>query len=111
MTYKGEHSTGYLFPTHKRLEHLIRSQHFTIRQPYDFSEGAVYLLRLFDLEDVIIMETGGMKGRRKEITRAELHQTLQKSFNTKMLILNIIVFNRIKKNIKEVFQIICKNIE
>ena len=56
MTYKGEHSTGYLFPTHKRLEHLIRSQHFTIRQPYDFSEGAVYLLRLFDLEDVAMVK-------------------------------------------------------
>ncbi|RKE00218.1 LuxE/PaaK family acyltransferase [Marinifilum flexuosum] len=29
-----------------------------------------------DLSDVIIMETGGMKGRRKEITREELHAFL-----------------------------------
>jgi len=29
-----------------------------------------------DLSGVIIMETGGMKGRRKELTRAELHGTL-----------------------------------
>ncbi len=28
-----------------------------------------------------IMETGGMKGRRKEITRAEVHQILSKSFS------------------------------
>ncbi len=34
-----------------------------------------------DLRDTIIMETGGMKGRRKEITRQELHQALSKSFN------------------------------
>lgn len=34
-----------------------------------------------DLSGVIIMETGGMKGRRKEITRAELHAILTKSFN------------------------------
>ncbi len=34
-----------------------------------------------DLKDVIVMETGGMKGRRKEITRSELHSTLMKKFN------------------------------
>lgn len=33
-----------------------------------------------DLTGVTIMETGGMKGRRKEITRSELHQTLQNAF-------------------------------
>jgi hypothetical protein len=34
-----------------------------------------------DLSDVIVMETGGMKGRRKEITRSELHSILMKKFN------------------------------
>jgi phenylacetate-coenzyme A ligase PaaK-like adenylate-forming protein len=34
-----------------------------------------------DFHDVIVMETGGMKGRRKEITRAELHSILKKAFN------------------------------
>ncbi|MFK8046152.1 MAG: acyl transferase [Crocinitomicaceae bacterium] len=34
-----------------------------------------------DLSKAIIMETGGMKGRRKEMTKPELHQTLQKAFN------------------------------
>ena len=32
------------------------------------------------LPNVIIMETGGMKGKRKEITRDELHATLTKAF-------------------------------
>ena len=32
------------------------------------------------LEGVTIMETGGMKGRRKELTRSELHQQLSKAF-------------------------------
>jgi phenylacetate-coenzyme A ligase PaaK-like adenylate-forming protein len=31
--------------------------------------------------NIIFMETGGMKGRRKEITREELHTTLQNAFN------------------------------
>jgi phenylacetate-coenzyme A ligase PaaK-like adenylate-forming protein len=34
-----------------------------------------------DLNDVIIMETGGMKGRRKELTRTELHSIYKNSFN------------------------------
>ncbi|HUX96860.1 MAG TPA: hypothetical protein VMV47_14090 [Bacteroidales bacterium] len=34
-----------------------------------------------DFSDVIIMETGGMKGRRKELTRTELHGILKKAFN------------------------------
>lgn len=32
------------------------------------------------LKDVIIMETGGMKGRRKELPRIELHNILKKAF-------------------------------
>ncbi len=34
-----------------------------------------------DLSGVIVMETGGMKGRREEIIRDELHSILKKSFN------------------------------
>lgn len=34
----------------------------------------------FDLSHAIVMETGGMKGRRKELIRAELHQELKKGF-------------------------------
>ncbi len=39
----------------------------------------------FDLNDVIIMETGGMKGRRKELVRDELHKILNNGFNTKQI--------------------------
>ncbi|NNF01228.1 MAG: acyl transferase [Bacteroidia bacterium] len=34
-----------------------------------------------DLSNCIVMETGGMKGRREEITRAELHEKLKIAFN------------------------------
>jgi phenylacetate-coenzyme A ligase PaaK-like adenylate-forming protein len=34
-----------------------------------------------DLSGIIIMETGGMKGRRKELTRQELHKMYKDSFN------------------------------
>ncbi len=39
----------------------------------------------FDLHDVIIVETGGMKGRRKEITRDELHTVLKEAFNVSVI--------------------------
>ncbi|SRR6056297_1491052 len=32
--------------------------------------------------DIIVMETGGMKGRRKEMIREELHAVLKQAFNT-----------------------------
>jgi hypothetical protein len=35
-----------------------------------------------DFPELIIMETGGMKGRRREMIREELHQTIQKGFGT-----------------------------
>ncbi len=34
-----------------------------------------------DLSGTVVMETGGMKGRRKEMTRQELHAVLRKGFN------------------------------
>ena len=34
----------------------------------------------FQLKNTIVMETGGMKGRRKELIRSELHELLKKGF-------------------------------
>ena len=36
-----------------------------------------------ELKNTIVMETGGMKGRKKEITREELHHILKEGFGTK----------------------------
>jgi len=38
-----------------------------------------------DLKGVIMMETGGMKGRGKELVREELHQRLKQAFNLDMI--------------------------
>jgi len=38
-----------------------------------------------NLQDVIVIETGGMKGRRKELTKKELHGVLKKSFNVNQI--------------------------
>lgn len=39
----------------------------------------------FDIENAIIMETGGMKGRRKELVREELHEVLKSGFGVKAI--------------------------
>ena len=38
-----------------------------------------------DLSGVIVMETGGMKGKRKELTRSELHAILKENLNVKSI--------------------------
>ncbi|RAV29389.1 long-chain-fatty-acid--protein ligase [Sinomicrobium soli] len=38
--------------------------------------------RKFRLKNTVVMETGGMKGRRKELVREELHSILRKGFGT-----------------------------
>ncbi len=38
-----------------------------------------------DLSNIIVMETGGMKGRREEMTRQEIHTILKKQFNLKQV--------------------------
>lgn len=39
----------------------------------------------FDLHNTIVMETGGMKGRRKELIREELHTRLQNGFGVSQI--------------------------
>jgi len=39
----------------------------------------------FSLKNTIVMETGGMKGRRKELVREELHAMLCKGFGVEMI--------------------------
>ncbi len=57
------------------------------KQQKIFLLGVTYALLDFaelyqpDLSGNIVMETGGMKGRRKELTREEIHTTLGKAFS------------------------------
>lgn len=46
----------------------------------DFAEAGLNLSFLQDFNNLIVMETGGMKGRRKELLREEVHEILTKAF-------------------------------
>lgn len=66
----------------KRLEGRDKTRH-TLLFGVSFALWELAEKYKIDLsENITVMETGGMKGRRKEITREELHQILCSSFNT-----------------------------
>jgi hypothetical protein len=51
----------------------------------DFAESGIDLSFLQETDNLIVMETGGMKGRRKELLREEVHEILTKAFHVKTI--------------------------
>ena len=62
---------------HQKIPVILLGVSFAL---WDFAERFP-----MDLKDSIIMETGGMKGRKAEITRPELHKILNAAFNTSLI--------------------------
>ncbi len=77
----GNKLSGFYLNDHEKL-HSTLLHNELIKQP-TLLIGVTYALLDFaeqypmQLRHTIIMETGGMKGRRKELTRKEVHQQLQ----------------------------------
>lgn len=81
---KYEQSGFFLYDTEKLLKTIKECQAKNI--PTVLLGVTFALLDLaekgnVDLSNIIVMETGGMKGRRKEITRKEMHHILCNSLN------------------------------
>jgi len=83
-----EESDFFLYDTDRlreRLKHCQQQKIPTILIGVSFAlldfaeQGAI------DLQDIILMETGGMKGRRAEITRSQLHAQLGKAFQLDLI--------------------------
>lgn len=76
---------------HTNPDGLIEAQKKTYKGKKIMLWGVAYaLLDLaetsgLDLSNCIVMETGGMKGRRQEITRAELHEFLRTRLKAKVI--------------------------
>jgi phenylacetate-coenzyme A ligase PaaK-like adenylate-forming protein len=77
--------SGFYLNEYARLYHTL--QQLEIKKQKTLLIGVTYALLDFaeqfpaKLSSTIIMETGGMKGRRKEITRDEVHTILKTKFN------------------------------
>ncbi|PJA06650.1 MAG: acyl transferase [Flavobacteriales bacterium CG_4_10_14_0_2_um_filter_32_8] len=65
----------------KNLQKLIKNEQKTLLIGVSFALLDLAERYQLDLSQLIIMETGGMKGRREELTRSELHGIYKKSFN------------------------------
>jgi len=82
---QSEFSGFYRYDQEKLLEDINQSQKDKSRKIILW--GVSFALLEFaerfqpDLSECIVFETGGMKGRRREVTRAELHNQLKKYFN------------------------------
>lgn len=76
--------SGYFLHNHDDLYHTLRKLQSANQKTILI--GVTYALLDFieqykiDFPDLIVMETGGMKGKRKEMVREELHQSLQQGF-------------------------------
>ena len=64
----------------ERLKEIRGSKQATILIGVSFALWDLAERSPMDLKDVIIMETGGMKGQRRELIREELHQILKDAF-------------------------------
>lgn len=64
----------------KKIIQLEQQQQKTILIGVSFALLDLIEYKTFNLKHTIIMETGGMKGRRKELIRNELHLLLKKGF-------------------------------
>lgn len=79
---EGENGINQLTPNPQSLNPLIPKT-LLIGVTFgllDFAESGEDLSFLKDRNDLIVMETGGMKGRRKELLREEVHKILTEAF-------------------------------
>lgn len=70
----------------EKLEQRVADGHPTLLLGVSFALLDLAEQHPFSLsENITVMETGGMKGRRREMVREELHQVLQTAFNVRAI--------------------------
>lgn len=81
--------SGFFLYNHEDLFQQLKKQQ-NLKKP-TLLIGVTFALLDFveqyelNFPELIVMETGGMKGRRKEMIREELHETLRKGFGVKSI--------------------------
>ena len=84
----GHPDSGFFLHNHDELAHVLQQRkkgEHTLLLGVSFALLDFAAQHPMDLSDVTIMETGGMKGRREEMTREELHNTLREAFNCEQI--------------------------
>lgn len=77
--------SGFFLNNHAELAEILRGcrDNQTRTMLIGVTFGLLDFIETYNIDfpNLIVMETGGMKGRRREMIRAELHQVLRKGFN------------------------------
>ncbi|HKH61658.1 MAG TPA: hypothetical protein VKA49_12545 [Flavitalea sp.] len=85
ITQSGHEHSGFYLYEHEKLLKVIRRLNMTGQKTLLI--GVTFALLDFatnypeQLNNTIVMETGGMKGRREEMTRTEVHSLLKSAWN------------------------------
>ncbi|MGN6265061.1 MAG: LuxE/PaaK family acyltransferase [Ginsengibacter sp.] len=84
-----QHGSGFYLHEHEKLyQALVKNE---ITQKPTLLIGVTYALMDFaqkyslKLQNTVVMETGGMKGKREEITREEVHEHLKKQLGLSLI--------------------------
>lgn len=89
MKFSGHQANGMYLSDHEKLFELLKT--LKHKKQKTILVGVTYALLDFaekyhiSFPELIVMETGGMKGKREEITRQELHTRLKKSFTSSQI--------------------------
>src|SRR5690606_35493338 len=81
--------SGYFLYNHDELHHVL--QQLNMEGMETLLIGVTYALLDFvenhpiDFPELIVLETGGMKGRRREMVREEVHEQLCRGFNVQSI--------------------------
>ena len=87
VQFSKDSDSGFYLNAHSGMADILQKREKEVKKTVLL--GVTYALLDFadtlpmPLENTIIMETGGMKGRRMELTRAEVHQQLKAAFGVK----------------------------
>jgi len=89
IQHSEQQESGFFLDDTDALLHILRKNQLknipTLLIGVSFALLDLAERRKEDFSTNTIMETGGMKGRRKELVRSELHDILRKSFNVKQI--------------------------
>ncbi len=85
---KNPDSGFYLYETEaliEKLGELEKSNQKTLLIGVSYALLDLIEMKNFQLKNTIVMETGGMKGRRKEMIKEELHEILKRGFGVEKI--------------------------
>ena len=77
--------SGFYLNNLDELSEIIKEDKPTILLGVTYALLDLAKLGPFQLNNTIIMETGGMKGKRKEMLKDELHQTLSNAYGVDLI--------------------------